>query len=88
MIFFTAVVEMNHYNVIRQAVVKAYPQRSNEYHTSEAKKIYDVVKQEKDDGAKLNAVESELKKLRELTTKSKTQSLMYFLKVLTNIVLL
>lgn len=72
--------QINHYNVIRQTVVKAFPQKCNEYHTSEAKKIYDVVKQEKDEAARMNALERELKQLRELTTKSKAQSLMYFIK--------
>jgi hypothetical protein len=32
---------MNYYNSIRAAVVKAYPQKSVEFHNNEAKKIYE-----------------------------------------------
>jgi hypothetical protein len=73
--------QLNYYNIIREAVVKAYPQKCCDFHTAQAKKLYDVVKKEKDNPAKMTAMESELKKLRELTTKNKTQSLMYFIKV-------
>lgn len=70
----------NHYNIIRQAVAKAYPQKSNEYHTSEAKKLYDKIKVEKDHDARVSAVETVLETLRKLVTKNKTESLMYFIK--------
>ena len=71
---------MNDYNRIRQAVMKAYPQRGNDFHTSTAKTIYDKIKNEKDDKVKAFAVESELKALRELSTKARTESLMFFIK--------
>lgn len=71
---------MNHYNVIRQAVVKAYPQKSAEFHTAQSKAIYDRVKAERDDESKSNATEREIKVLREFATKQKAQSLLYFVK--------
>ena len=50
----------NHYNIIRQAVAKAYLQKSNEYHTSEAKKLYDKVKVEKDHDARVRVTTCKL----------------------------
>lgn len=71
---------MNHYNVIREAVCKAFPQRTPDFHINEAKAIYDRVKKEPDSQAKANAVQKELQILKELATKKKAESLMYFVK--------
>ena len=74
-------VRPNFYNMIYQQVVKAYPQQSCEFHTAESKKCYDGVKNK---GSKLEiaaAVEGEIKRLRELVTRRKTESMMYFIKV-------
>lgn len=71
---------MNDYNRIRQTVMKAYPQKGHEFHTKEAKKIYDRTRTEKDDVAKAMAVQMEIKTLREITTKRKAENLMFFIK--------
>ena len=72
---------MNHYNIIRQQVAKTYPQRSAAFHGDEAKKLYDIIKTTKtDDKSLADAVDAELKRLRELATQRKTESLMYFIK--------
>lgn len=39
---------MNYYNLIREAVVKAYPQESAEKHTARSKVINDVIKSKSD----------------------------------------
>ena len=71
---------MNHFNVIRKAVAKAYPQRSNEFHGTETVLIYERVKKEATTDAKSAAVEHELKNLKEIATTHKAETMMYFIK--------
>jgi len=66
-----------------KAVVKAYPQRSFEFHIAEARKLYKQLKNRKDGSAMDDAVDAQLKKLREQSTqtiKQKTDSMLYFVR--------
>lgn len=71
---------MNYYNLIREAVVKAYPQESAEKHTARSKVINDVIKSKSDPVEKEHFFQQEKKKLSELCTKKKTGAMMYFIK--------
>jgi len=72
---------MNHFNILRKAVVKAYPQRTCDFHTTEAGRLYKQIKNRKDESSLDDAVEAELKKLCEEATKRKAESLLYFVRV-------
>jgi len=72
--------KMNHYNIIYQTVMKTYPQRTQQFHTAEAKEIYNRVKiaNEQD---RCVVFEREINSLREIATKSKAESMMFFVKL-------
>jgi hypothetical protein len=71
---------MNYYNIIRELVVKAYPQQLPEKHTTIAKKLYDDIKSKNDPAERERCFEQEKNKLRELATKKKTGAMMFFIK--------
>jgi len=73
-------ITMNHYNTLRKAIVKTYPQRSAEFHNEETGRVYNRLKTREDQLSMDDVLEIELKRLREEATKRKAESIMYFVR--------
>ncbi len=71
---------MNHYNRIRQAVMKAHPQKSHEFHAEKTREIYEILKKENDTNAKEIKFHEEIQKLNILSIKKKSENMLYFIK--------
>ena len=71
---------LSQYNVLRQAVIGAYPQNSHNFHTDKAKQLYDEFKNEKDANIKEQKFQDALRQLKQISVKKKTSNMMFFIK--------
>lgn len=72
--------QKNDYNAIRDQVRKTYSQRSNHFHATEALRIYNLVKTNKEPSVRKAAFDEQMSQLKQIMIKKKSENMLLFIK--------
>ena len=76
--------QKNEYNAIRERIRKTYPQHSNDFHATEALRIYNLVKTNKEPSVRKAAFDEQMSQLKQIMIKKKSENMLLFIKAFEN----